>query len=81
MSIVLILFWVMCTLLTGDILLGKIGVMTGGTVRQLFGDVTHFLLLAAAAALLTAEALRRESARNAKSKNNNPLINAENKKN
>ncbi|HWK00727.1 MAG TPA: hypothetical protein VNR41_08485 [Xanthobacteraceae bacterium] len=81
MSIILILFWITCSLFAGDILLGKIGVMSGGAVHQFFGDVTHFLLLATAAALLTAESLRREAARNAKNANNNLSINAENKKN
>jgi hypothetical protein len=81
MSIILILFWITCALFAGDILLGKIGVMTGGAVRQFFGDVTHFLLLATAAALLTAESLRREAVRNAKNRNSDPLINTENKKN
>lgn len=81
MSIILLLFWITCGLFAGDVLLGKIGVMTGGAVHQFFGDVSHFLLLATAAALLTAESLRRETVRNGKNRNNNPLINAGNKKN
>lgn len=59
----MMLFWVASGLFTADVLLGKIGVMTGGAVHQFFGDVPHFLLLALAAALLTAECLRREARR------------------
>ncbi|CAM5313633.1 hypothetical protein AFEL58S_00666 [Afipia felis] len=80
MSVVLILFWITCGLFAGDILLGKIGISTGGAVHQFLGDVPHFLLLAVAAALLTAESLRREAARNAMNGNNNTAINAESTK-
>lgn len=81
MSVILILFWITCGLFAGDILLGKIGVLTGGATHQFLGDVPHFLLLAVAAALLTAESLRREAARNARNRTNNPLVNTEGKKN
>lgn len=63
MSIVMALFWIAFGLFSADVLLGKIGIMTGGAVHQLFGDVPHFLLLALAAAFLTAECLRREARR------------------
>ena len=64
MSVVFSLFWIVFGVFVADILLGKIGVITGGVVRQNLSDVTHFLLLALAAALLTAECLRREARRN-----------------
>jgi hypothetical protein len=80
MSVVFILFWITCGLFAVDVLLGKIGILTGGAVHQFLGDVPHFLLLAVAAALLTAESLRRETARNAMNRNNNPAINAESTK-
>lgn len=63
MSIVMVLFWIASGLFTADVLLGKIGVMSGGAVHHFFGDVPHFLLLALAAALLTAECLRCEARR------------------
>jgi hypothetical protein len=63
MSIVLVLFWIVFGLFVGDVLLGKIGVITGGAVHQFFGDVSSFLLLAFSAVLLTAECLRREARR------------------
>ncbi len=65
MSVFFILFWITSGIFAGDVLLGKIGVISDGAVRQFFGDVPHFLLLAVAAALLTAECLRREALRNA----------------
>lgn len=65
MSVVFALFWATCGLFAADVLLGKIGTVTGGAVHQYFGDVTHFLLLALAAAFLTAECLRREARRDA----------------
>ena len=65
MSITLVLFWIACGVFAVDVMLGKIGILTGGAVHQLLGDKAHFLLLALAAALLTAECLRREVRRNA----------------
>jgi len=64
MSVVFLLFWITCGAFAADVLLGKIGVITGGAVHAFFGDVSHFLLLGLAAALLTAECLRREARRN-----------------
>lgn len=61
MSVLFALFWISFGLFVGDLMLGKIGVMTG-EVRPVLGDVGHFLLLALAAAFLTAECLRREAA-------------------
>jgi len=65
MSAVFLLFWVSLGAFVVDILLGKIGILTGGAVHQFLGDVPQFLLLAFAAACLTAECLRREMRRNA----------------
>ena len=63
MSVPLVLFWITCGVFAGDIVLGKLGVSTGGQVHQYLGDVSHFLLLALASAFLTAECLRRETRR------------------
>ena len=63
MSITFVLFWITLGAFVVDILLGKIGILSGGAVHPLVGDVAHFLLLAFAAAFLTAECLRREGAR------------------
>jgi hypothetical protein len=63
MSAVFILFWITFGAFVADVLLGKFGVISGGETDQLLGYVSHFLLLALAAALFTAECLRRESAR------------------
>ena len=65
MTITLLLFWITFALFAGDVLLGKIGVLTSGAVHALLGEIPHFLLLALAAALLTAECLKREARRNA----------------
>jgi hypothetical protein len=65
MSIVFALFWITCAAFVGDVLLGKIGIITGGAVHQFFGDLSHFILLAFTAAFLTAECLRREARRHA----------------
>lgn len=64
MNIVLTLFWIAFAVFAGDVLLGKIDILTGGAVHAFLGDRAHFALLALAAALLTAESLRRESRRN-----------------
>lgn len=64
MSLTLVLFWVTFGLFAADVLIGKLGVITGGAVHQMLRDVPHFLLLALSAAFLTAEALRREARRN-----------------
>ena len=60
-SVLFALFWISFGLFVGDLMLGKIGVMTGDT-RPVLGDVGHFLLLALTAVFLTAECLRREAA-------------------
>lgn len=65
MSVVFLMFWVSLGAFVVDILLGKIGILTGGAVRPFLGEVHLFLLLAFAAACLTAECLRRETRRNA----------------
>ena len=64
MSVVFLLFWITCGVFAADVLLGKIGILTGGAVHSFSGDVSHFLLLALAAALPTAECLRWEARRN-----------------
>ncbi len=64
MSVVFILFWITFGAFVADVLLGKFGVISGGEVNQYLGYVSHFLLLALAAALFTAECLRREALRN-----------------
>jgi hypothetical protein len=63
MSVVFILFWITFGAFVADVLLGKFGVISGGDVNQLLGYVSHFLLLALAAALFIAECLRRETVR------------------
>ncbi len=65
MSVVFALFWMTSAAFVGDVLLGKIGVITGGAVHQFLGDLSHFILLAFTAAFLTAECLRREARRDA----------------
>jgi hypothetical protein len=65
MSITFILF---CVCLGGfaiEILLGKFAVLFNGAVHPVLSDVSDFLLLALAAALLTAECLQREARRKA----------------
>jgi hypothetical protein len=64
MSIVFLLFWICGGAFFIDMVLGKIAILTNDAVRPLAGDVPHFLLLALAAAFLTAECLRRETRRN-----------------
>ncbi len=63
MSVILLLFWITFGTFAVDVVLGKVGVMTGGAVQQNLSDVTHFLLLALSAVFLTAECLRREAQR------------------
>lgn len=63
MSITFALFWITLGAFVVDILLGKIGILSDGAVHPLLGEVAHFLLLAFAAAFLTAECLRRDGAR------------------
>ncbi|HVZ51996.1 MAG TPA: hypothetical protein VG986_08525 [Pseudolabrys sp.] len=63
MSITFALFWISFGAFIVEILLGKLAILTGGAVHPLAGDVPHFLLLAFASALLTAECLRREAER------------------
>jgi hypothetical protein len=81
MSIVLILFWVTSILFAGDVVLGKLDVITGGAVHPLFGEIPHFLLLALASALLMAESLRREASRKKKNSETATLKNSQNKTN
>jgi hypothetical protein len=64
MSITFALFWVTFGAFVLDVLLGKYGVISGGEVNQYLGYVSHFLLLALSAVLLTVECLRRETRRN-----------------
>ena len=61
MSITFTLFWIALGGFVVDIVLGKLAVLSGGAVHPLLGEVPHFLLLAVASALLTAECLRREA--------------------
>jgi hypothetical protein len=63
MSITFAAFWIAFGAFVVEILLGKLAILTGGAVHPLAGDVPHFLLLATASALLTAECLRREAKR------------------
>ncbi|MBZ8134057.1 hypothetical protein [Afifella sp. IM 167] len=65
MSITLILFWITFGLFAADVVLGKLGVMTGGEVGEFLPDVPHFLLLALSAVFLTAAGLQREARRDA----------------
>jgi hypothetical protein len=65
MSITFILFWLCLGGFAIEILLGKFGVLFDGAVHPLLSDVSDFLLLALAAALLTAECLQRETRRKA----------------
>jgi hypothetical protein len=69
MSVVFALFWITSAVFVGDVLLGKISVLTGGAVHQVLGELAHFFLLALTAVFLTAECLRREARRNAASTN------------
>lgn len=64
MSITFALFWITLGAFVVEIVLGKVDILTGGAVHPLLGEVPHFLLLALASALLTAECLRREARRN-----------------
>lgn len=64
-SILFVLFWVTFGLFAGDLALGKIGLTIAG-VGPVLSDVGDFLMLALAAAFLTAECLRREAARDAR---------------
>lgn len=64
MSVVFILFWICGGAFFIDMVIGKIAILTNDAVQPLAGDVPHFLLLALAAAFLTAECLRRETLRN-----------------
>ena len=77
MSVVFALFWITSAAFVGDILLGKIGVITGGAVHQFLGELSHFILLAFTAVFLTAECLRREARRNAASTNAAALNNSQ----
>ncbi len=63
MSVIFILFWITFGAFVADVLLGKFGVVSGGEMNQILGYVSHFLLLALAAVLFTAECLRREALR------------------
>jgi hypothetical protein len=63
MSITFALFWMTLGAFVVEVVLGKVGILTGGAVHPLLGEVPHFLLLAVASALLTAECLRRETQR------------------
>jgi hypothetical protein len=65
MSVTFVLFWISCGLFLVDMLLGKIGILSNDAVSNVVGDVPHFLLLALAAAFLTAECLQREARRKA----------------
>jgi hypothetical protein len=65
MSVTFMLFWLCLGGFMTEILLGKFAVLFNGAVRPLLGDVSDFLLLALAAALLTAECLQRETRRKA----------------
>ncbi len=64
MSVLFVLFWIAFGIFAADLALGKIGLTVVG-VGPFLSDVGDFLMLALAAALLTAECLRREAARNA----------------
>lgn len=64
MTATFLLFWITFAVFAADVLLGKIAILTGGAVHAFLGEIPHFLLLALAAALLTAECLRREARRN-----------------
>ena len=61
MSIAFLLFWICGAAFVFDMVLGKIAILTDGAVEPFVGDLPHFLLLALAAAFLTAECLRREA--------------------
>jgi hypothetical protein len=61
-SVLFVLFWITFGLFAADLALGKIGLTVGG-VGPVLSDVGDFLMLALAAAFLTAECLRREAAR------------------
>ncbi len=65
MSITFILFWLCLGGFATEILLGKFAVLFDAAMHPLLGDVSDFLLLALAAALLTAECLQRETRRKA----------------
>lgn len=64
MSILFGLFWITFGLFAADLALGKIGLTVSG-IGPFMSDVGDFLMLALAAAFLTAECLRREAARDA----------------
>ena len=74
MSATLVLFWITFATFAIDVLLGKIGILTGGTVHEFLGDIPHFLLLALAASLLTAECLQREARRNDARREPDPFV-------
>ncbi len=69
MSISLILFWIAAVVFAADVMLGKIGILTGGAVHPFLGELEHFAILALAAVLLTIESLRRETRRNGRLRN------------
>jgi hypothetical protein len=56
----LIVFFILFTLFTLNILLGKAGIQFGWNLPFLLGDVPEFLLLLVAAMFLMLAALRRE---------------------
>jgi hypothetical protein len=58
-SALFVLFWISFGLFVGDVLIGKFSHIVG--VRSILSDVGQFLMLAASAAFLTAECLRREA--------------------
>lgn len=72
MTVTFLLFWITFAVFAADVLLGKIGILTGGAVHAFLGEIPHFLLLTLAAALLTAECLRREERRNGAQRDADP---------